>query len=577
MKKRMRMYALLSAALLVLPTVSACGGLSDGEEKIDKNRTQLYVFAYNGGYGTDWLKALKARYEEEHKNDVYEEGKKGIQIVIRAQKEETMANRQNIPSNREEVYFTEFSYYYTLKNEGYLADITDAVTGDLGKYNDGDESGVTIESKMTEQQREFYGIEENGQTHYYAIPHYSGFDGISYDAELFEKRGYYFVDGYDTKNYERLSDLFVYEETDKKSLGPDGKTGIIDGVDYSLDDGLPATYEDFFLLCQYIQSDKNTPIVWNGYAYQSYLNYIVHALSADYDGLEQAMLNFTLNGEATSLGTIQNGKFVLDEEPTAITNANAAEISRQAGKYYALTFLEELLRGDAGAGKYYDSKCLNTTYDHITAQSDFVWGGYDNSTKPTGMLIDGIWWENEAQDAFQAMEDSGAAKKADRKFAFMPYPKATEEKVGSKNVLVDKIYSISFVKKGIADWKLPIAIDFLKYANTQESLVEFTVTTNTPKALNYTLGEADKAKLSNFGRSVIELKERSDVLYPISTNDNYVRYPSEFQTHGLFWSTIGSEDLSRSCYAFKERKTVTAESYFTGMYKYYKKQWSVFA
>ena len=51
-------------------------------EKIDTSRTQLYVFNFYGGYGSDWLTAAKARYEELHKDDVYEDGKKGIQIII---------------------------------------------------------------------------------------------------------------------------------------------------------------------------------------------------------------------------------------------------------------------------------------------------------------------------------------------------------------------------------------------------------------------------------------------------------------------------------------------------------------
>ena len=595
MKKGTRWLALLSAATMMGATFAGCGRTTAGLEQIDKTKTQLYVFSYTGGYGSEWIMKVKERYEELHKdtvfekaceNESYEEGKKGVQVYVRADKESTMEERQHIPANRDEVFFAEFCYYQTLLKEGYLADITDAVTGDLSIFNDGDEQGVTVESKMVQEQKDFFGVPQaDGKTHYYAIPHYAGYDGITYNVDLFDDRGYYFIDGYEAyvDNFENLSDLFIYEDSDPKSKGPDGKTGVIDGVDYSIDDGLPATYQDFFLLCQYIQSDKNMPIVWNGYAYQSYLNYIVHALAADFDGLDQSMLNFTLDGEATSLGKIVNGQFVADAEPTTITGTNAYELSRQEGKYHALTFLEELLRGNgvasgysSTAGKYYDDKCLNSTYDHITAQSDYVWGGYDNVTTPTGMLIDGIWWENEAIDAFTAMEDTGAAKKEDRRFAFMPYPKATREKVGEKNVLLDKIYSVAFVKNNIEDWKLPLAIDFLKFVNTYESHIEFTTTTNTIRALNYEIPETEKAKMTYFGRSVLELKERSDVIYPYSMNDNYVAYPKEFQTHGLFWTRIGVQDLDRSCYAFKERKDVNAKSYFSGMYSYYQEQWADF-
>ena len=58
-------------------------------EEIDKNRTQLYVYNCNSGFGTEWIAGVKARYEELHKNDVYEEGKKGIQIIINNEKKKT--------------------------------------------------------------------------------------------------------------------------------------------------------------------------------------------------------------------------------------------------------------------------------------------------------------------------------------------------------------------------------------------------------------------------------------------------------------------------------------------------------
>lgn len=139
-------------------TAAACStrnpGSSDdpfANEQIDQSRTQLYVYNFNGGYGADWLNSVKIRYEELHKDDVYEKDKKGIQIYVTNKKESIETLTNSILDNREEVYFTEYAYYYTLKAAGVLGDITEAVTADLSAY--GDEAGSTIESKPPRSRR----------------------------------------------------------------------------------------------------------------------------------------------------------------------------------------------------------------------------------------------------------------------------------------------------------------------------------------------------------------------------------------------------------------------------------------
>ncbi len=176
-----KLLTLLLAGLLCFP-IAACGGTRGPgggggggfqQEEIDPDRYQLYVYNFNGGYGSDWLAAVKTRYEELHKNDVYPGGKVGVQIYINPQKTSIESITNQILDNRDEIYFTEYAYYYTLKDAGVLRDITDAVTADLAAY--GDPEGTTIESKMTGEQKAYYGItEDDGKVHYYGLPHYSG-------------------------------------------------------------------------------------------------------------------------------------------------------------------------------------------------------------------------------------------------------------------------------------------------------------------------------------------------------------------------------------------------------------------
>lgn len=550
-------------------------------EEIDASKTQLYINNFYGGYGSDWLAAVKKRYEELHKDDVYEEGKKGIQIYINNKKVQASSISSEILSNRDEIYFSEYSYYRTLKSDGVLLDITDAVKGDLQPYGDPAES--TIEKKLTAQQQEFYGIEENGTTHYYGLPHYSGYTGIVYNVDLFEKEGYYFVDGYESLSGNRRFKGAKGNENKAKSKGPDGKTGIVDGVDCSADDGLPTTYDEFYELIAYIQGGGTTAIAWNGANNPDYLGHLMEAFVADFEGLDQMMLNYNLGDSgiaANDLGTIDgSGNFVKDANPTDITAATGYETARQQGKYEALKMGEWLTR--TGNNKYHNDLAFNSGYSHMNAQEDFLMAGHDGGkTAPIAMLVEGIWWESEATPTFAKMVSSQGEdfSKTKRNFAFMPLPKANTTKAqaaaeapaNKKMTLIDHIYSICFAKANIAEWKKPIALDFIKFVHTDESLVEYTTITNTPKAFNYSMTDEQLAKLSPFGRSVVRLKENSDIVYPYSTNSVYINNQSTFAT-GAMYSASATKTWAAT--DLRDNQT-TAGDYFNQMVNYYKSGWS---
>ena len=297
-----KLMALALAALICCP-MAACGDPDDengANEKIDPHRTQLYVYNFYGGYGSDWLSAAKLRYEELHKDDIYEDGKKGIQIYINNQKTAIMGLSGQILDNRDEVYFTEYAYYYTLKNEGVLGDISEAVTKPLEEYGE----SRSIKDKMSRDQQAYYGVGEGDEAKYYAVPHYAGYSGLIYNIDLFEEEGYYFAK---TPSDNTREGRFIDKFNTVRSAGPDGEFG-------TSDDGLPATYEEFFVLCDFIADNGQTPIIWNGANYKDYLNNLTQALIADYEGLDQMMLNYTLNGTATSLSKISGGNLVAGGE-----------------------------------------------------------------------------------------------------------------------------------------------------------------------------------------------------------------------------------------------------------------------
>ncbi len=565
MKNVKRFLALFFAVVMVF-AMAACGtggGTTGGnkedpsKEQVDESRTQLYVFNFAGGYGVDWLVAAKERFEELHKDDVLEEGKKGVQIVIRNKKTQGVELDAQILDNQEEIYFAEHVSYYALKNQGVLADISDAVTGDLSAY--GDAAGSTIEGKLSQAQKDYFNIDGA----YYGVPHYAGYSGLTYNVDLFNEKGYYFKDNYGTPA--EIEDYFIYSSDDTKSTGPDGKLGTDD-------DGLPATYEEFFILCKYIQQSGDTPIIWNGAGHTTYVNNLIDALSADHEGYEQKMLNYTLSGTATTLGTIKDGKFVLDSEPTDIA-ANPLEIFRQEGKYNGLKFVQQIIENEY----YYQSSAggsFNSGLSHLDAQDNFLISGIEGAS--IAMLCEGIWWESEATDTFNEMENSIGSEygKTQRNFALMPMPKADKDHLG-KSTLLDNIYSVCFMKANVAEYKRDIAIEFIKFVNSDESLKEFSIITNTPKALNYTMTDEEMSQMSPFGRSVMKLKQVSDIVYPVSTNPLYINNQAQFDTHSMYWSMVGGREIQFASGAFYDTK-VTAEDYFAGMKECYALQWASF-
>lgn len=554
----------------IFGSAAGCSSQPGLTEKIDPTRTQIYVYNFDGGYGSEWLASLKQRFEEYCKDDSWEEGKKGVQIFVNNQKTVAAALETQLFDNRDEVYFIEHAYYYDLYSKGLLLDLTEALTTPLTEYGE----TKSIVDKMFPEQQAFYGI-QGDTTKWYGIPHYAGYSGITYNKDLFDDEGYYFAaDPWS----DALEDQFISRQNPTKSAGPDGTSG-------TSDDGLPATYEQFYQLCNFIASNAQTPIVWSGRNYTDYGSNVLQALVTDYEGKDQMMLNYNFGTgdvkQATDLGTIQNGQFVLDEEPTTITEENGYELSRQAGKYYGLEFMEKLMT----TADWQVDLAFNTAYSHMNAQEDFLYAGNDGVTDDIAMLLDGCWWQMEAEQTFQDMVNAKGESysKNSRQFAFMPLPKANEEEVAeaaervrngeNPYTLYDHLYSLCFVKANVAEWKIPLIEKFIRFAHTDESLSEFTKVTDTMKALDYTVSEEDRAEMTPYGLSLMEYQQRADIVYPYSMAEKYINNQRSFVTDSAYTAIVDGRVQSWPTQAFHEG-VANASEYFEGLFGSWSSKWS---
>lgn len=556
MKNKLKKLFTSILAVAMLAGATACSvatpPATSEQESIDNSKAQLNVWVYDGGFGSEWLYKAKARYEEIHKNDSYN-GKTGIQIKVTAQK--TGFTASTVKSNAYDIYFHDAVDYRTFINEDALLDLTDVYTKD-NPY----ETGKKVGDKVYEEMEEYYNY--NGK--YYAVPHYAGYFGIAYNIELFDEMGYYIRDDADFVN--KALDKNFTSNASLKSAGPDGQKGTDD-------DGLPVTYDDFFFLCEYMKI-SSTPLIWSGQYADKHLTGLTHALVAQAEGAEQLRLTYTNDGVATTLGKVVNGEFVLDAEPTTITSANGYELARRKGNYEALTFINKLVNQTAGDGEHYwhEQYSFDNGFSHTAAQRAFLSYGYTiNTQKKIGMLVDGAWWENEAKDVFADMASSNGDEysRSNRKIGWMPLPKAEADDNGS--TVYSTLQACGFAKSTVEDWKKDVVIDFMQFLNTDESLREFSVTTNTLKAMKYTLTDADKAQLSTYGRSLINYVENSDVVFPYAANSIFVNNQTLFKddaTSGLYQSKIGDNLKQNPARAFKDEPTkYNPANYFDGLYQ----------
>lgn len=565
--------ALMLAAMVLPGCKHADYDVDKWDEKVDANRTQFYIHNYEGGFGSEWLRDAKNTYEKLHAEDSYEAGKKGIQIMIKADKNSFQPSSLKISSY--DMFFLQESKAYSFYKNGALEDIDEAITGE-NPY----EPGVTLESKMTDAQKSFFN--EGGK--YYGLSHYVGSWGLSYNKTLFDQQGFYFVRNHTSKAGE-LKFVRSYDDFDPtnpnavpRSLGRDGIAG-------TQDDGLPETYQDFYDLCDFIASYNYTPFTFSSKQKDTYVTSLVNALFMDGLGAEEANKLFNYGDSGISFNNLvkvdvnaasNKGLIVKDAgQPVKENNVlvsdqlnNGYEVYRNEKYLQALEFMHKILTtkkaNDASSPKYFSKEIITggATYDYQSAQRSMV-----QSSSTTTMIIEGQWWENEAKSIANKFGTS-------YDFGWMPLPRYSREDT-HKNVYVDTMDCVSVVRKGTT--KRDIALDFIQFVSTKENLVNFTKTTNTVKGLDYRFenqAEIDAlgSQLTCFGKQVLDYRMNSDLLL-IDTKSR--QFQDNLYARNAF-DRYASTYADRPITAFMKNWTsdgVSAEEYFAGTYTHYKQVW----
>lgn len=546
MKKGKRIVTLLMAGILTM-TSAGCGAKKTAD--VENDKTQLYVGVYNGGVGENWLKEAIAKFEEKYKDTSFEEGKKGVQVIIADSNTTTMIGPtllEKIDTTSTEVFFTEGVFYHEWVKKNKMYDLTDIMNEKLTEFGEEKSVADKIDKDFLES------MTVDGKV--YAFPYWMGSYGIVYNATLFDEKGWYFA-----------ADGGFTNASGKLAAGPDGKEG-------SYDDGMPATYDQFFTLMEEINRDNVVPLQWAG-GTPEYFTWFMGSLFADYEGYDDLMLNVNLEGttEVVKPNSVNAETGAYETETIAITPENGYELARQDGLLVTLQFAQKLLRG---MGYYYDTNpALSGSYKQKDAQIAFVRNTSNTSNKPVAMIIDGSWWENEADSAFEATYGAGATK-FDSEFEYkcMPLPKANESLIGSENIWAAPLSNYCFLNPNIKEEKVELAGKFLQFCHTDESMTAFTSTTGMLKPYDYTV---DESKMTSYGKSMIEAIENSRVAFPYGSNDLYTYAPTSFYLASFYTSELESGKHGWNIPAQLTQKNgdnfvYDYVDYFNGIYKYRK-------
>lgn len=489
MKKTLtKVMAVLCAATACMP-FAAC---TTGGVKIDKTKTQLYISNFNGGVGHNWLDAHIQRFQDDYAEVEFTPGKKGVQILVSNHKKGMSEIGGKMAKAKEEIYFLEGVNYHDEIAQGRFLDITELVTTPLKEYGETE----SIEDKLYPSQQEFYKVNDK----YYGLPHAQSPTLITYDADLFDQKK-----------------LFMGEngEFNKKSTD----TGLSKGVDNlpgTYDDGLPATYEEFFKLCSTMKKRGVDPIIWSG-MYEWYTTRFAKQLRADFDG-QEATVAYTFNGTMShvvdtidSKGNITYKNPGNPENPLTITEQNGYEVLSSASYYYTFKFLEEMYNGG-----YYSKHSINGNVTHGDAHAYFLKSRF-NSETDIAMLVEGLYWVNEARPAFKSMASYQGASLQERNLKVMPLPKATKEQVGEQTTIVDSLNQLAFISAYIDEDKKELATTFLRYCTTQASLEEFLTTTGLTR--NFKVDYSNiYDELSPYSKSVVDMLGSCNYIMPASNS-----------------------------------------------------------
>ena len=532
--------------------------------------TVINVMNMDGGVGNEWLDEVNAAFKTKYAQKSYKEGKTGIKVEVTP----AISAGTNIdPKEGNHVYFFERTDVQGLINKGYLYDLSDIVNDSTG--------GRSIASIIRPEVKR-YNQDANG--HFYALPHYEFYSGLTYDVETFENKKLYIADAKDVEKH--LSDYITQKKiTVFSKFGVDvAFTGVDTGVKLSCgpdgicgtkDDGLPTSIQELMALCAYMPTVSVSPIALSG-RFKNMSNYLMAGLWTSLAGAQQMRTIYTFdssdvyfgegdarNGKIEVVKQDASGKLVFKNEKLfegikadiykpetewiEITSENGYRTNDMAAKYYAAAFME-IIRTEGWLAK--DS--TGDTIDHTTAQSQFIYGDNSQGAQAKGMLVEASYWANESREAGNFdrfyVSTNRDETQSPRRLAWMNLPVTLDTTVTEENVasLLGKNNAISLEDAGMGSCAVNVSVegdaemeeavkDFIQFVYSDEWLAKFTAKTGCFRPLEYTVGESIYNAMPPLYKDLYDKRtaalEKDNIVFFGADNPVFLKYGTNFKVN----------------------------------------------
>lgn len=535
-----KLIALLMAMCCVVP-FTACSPDDNGGGNVDPNLTTVISFMnFNGGIGSVWLEKAAERFQTLRANHSYATGKTGVYIDIA---KSMSVGTSNMKDSGYHIYTAE--QYSTavpalLAAQNLLLDITEWVQDDTRE-------GGSIEDNLFDSVKGSLTLEEDGETHYYGLPHYESYGGLQYNHGIFEEvndgNGLFIADAeeYDIVEYSSPYGTvnLVGSPEAVKSAGPDGEKG-------TTDDGLPSSLQELIIFMSYFKENtKYAPVTISG-ACLNYSNYFSSGLWAALAGAEQMRNYYNCSGWVEIVKREGGGSILYTNEnlfpgidyikkpQTEWVNLNETNgyLGQQmVAKFYTIALYEIMEKEGFYAGDTYIS-----TRSHYDGQAGIFIGsagGYSDAA----MLIEASYWYGEAEEGgtFTLYETLTGYDSADLDLRMYPLPsKIYNDSVdregnvieGRATSFIDISHCYLFVNKNIENQAEVLAAveDFVKFLYTEDELEYFTVETGEPRAIKYDLTDAQLAEAGSYVANLWSLRDNaagSNIIYCSGTTQAF--------------------------------------------------------
>ena len=141
-------------------------------------------------------------------------------------------------------------------------------------------------------------------------------------------------------------------------------------------------------------------------------------------------------------------------------------------------------------------------------------------------------------------------------------------------VMISLNSSYGFINKDSQN--MDAAKEFMRFLHTDAEMSKFTARTSVTRALSYNILDEDRTTATNFGKSLIDMRSQSKVVYPYSSVKLLLDNPDAFTEVKWFSTTmVGSKEYTSPMLVFQAENRVSAEDYFKCLYTYQENQWTI--